>query len=65
MAIEINDIRIEKTEFKGKEYLSIRRWYEKDGELRPGKQGINLKLDEFEKFVANFEEIKALIDESV
>jgi hypothetical protein len=61
MVIEINDIRIEKTEFKGKEYLSIRRWYEKDGELRPGKQGINLKPEEFVELVKHMDEIKGMM----
>lgn len=61
MTIEINDIRIEKTEFKGKEYLSIRRWYEKDGEMRPGKQGINLKTEEFVELARRFDEIKAMM----
>jgi len=59
--IRVNDIRIEKNEYKGKEYLSIRRWYTKDGEERPGKQGINLKPEEFTELVKNFDNIKAMM----
>lgn len=59
--IEINDIIIQKTEYKGKEYLSIRRWYEKDGEKRPGKQGINLKQEEFVELVKKFDDIKGMM----
>lgn len=59
--VQINDIKIEKSEYKGKEYLSIRRWYEKDGEERPGKQGINLKPEEFVEFVKKLDDIKAMM----
>jgi hypothetical protein len=55
--IEVNDIKIEKTEFKGKEYLSIRRWYEKDGKVRPGKQGINLKREEAEELIKSLTQL--------
>lgn len=59
--VQINDIKIEKSEYKGKEYLSIRRWYKKDGEERPGKQGINLKPEEFVEFVKKLDDIKAMM----
>lgn len=61
MAIKINDIRIEKTTFKGNEYLSIRRWYEKDGQILPSRKGINLKPEEFAEFVERFDEIKTMM----
>jgi len=52
------DIRIESSEFKGKEYVVIRRYYESDGEMKPGKQGINLKQEEWREICDRFEEIK-------
>lgn len=60
--IEINDIRIEKTVFKGREYLSIRRWYEKDGQTLPSKKGINLKPEEAKELLNNLDEVKEIIN---
>lgn len=70
--IEIGkDIRVEASEYKGKIYAVIRRYYEdSSGELRPGKQGINMRAEEWlefcEKFDAIREEInsKILVDEN-
>jgi len=53
------DIRIEASEFKGKFYIGIRRWYEKDGEWLPGNKGINLTEAEWNEMLEHFEEIKA------
>lgn len=62
--IEINDIIIEKVNFKGKDYVSIRKWYESDGEKKPGKNGINMPLNEWNIFIEKFEEIKKDISNS-
>ena len=35
-------------EFKGQKFVNIREYYEKDGEVLPGKKGICLKEEEFE-----------------
>lgn len=57
------DIRIEPSEYKGKTYAVIRRYYEAaDGEMRPGKQGINMKAEEWQEFCEKFEEIKEEIN---
>lgn len=52
------DIRIEASEYKGKFYIGIRRWYEKDGEWLPGNKGINLTEAEWNELLEHFEEIK-------
>ena len=58
MIVINEDIRVMKQEFKGKSYVSIRRWYEDGGEMKPGKQGINLKQEEWEEFLNKLEAIK-------
>ncbi|GAB4820297.1 hypothetical protein N2152v2_007343 [Parachlorella kessleri] len=37
------------SEFKGKHYVNIREYYEKDGELKPGLKGISLPADQWQK----------------
>jgi len=56
--IQINDMRIEKTNFKGKDYVSIRKWYDDNGTMKPGKNGINMPIEEWNTFVEKFEEIR-------
>ena len=57
------DIRIDSTEFKGKEYVVIRRYYNDNGEMKPGRQGINLKREEWQEICDRFEEIKEHVKE--
>ncbi|MCQ2604728.1 MAG: transcriptional coactivator p15/PC4 family protein [Spirochaetia bacterium] len=52
------DIKVQAQEFKGKTYIAIRRWYEEDGVEKPGKQGINLKVEEWQEFLDKLEDIK-------
>ena len=59
------DIRIEASEFKGKFYIGIRRWYEKDGEWLPGNKGINVTEAEWKEIVENFDKIKADIEATI
>ena len=58
MIVINEDIRVMKQEFKGKSYVSIRKWYQDNGECRPGKQGINLKMEEWDQFLNKLEAIK-------
>jgi len=61
--IEIGkDIHVEHSEYKGKDYVAIRRYYEADGEMKPGRQGINMKAEEWLEFCDKFEDIKAEVN---
>ena len=53
----INEIRVEVSEFKGKKYVSIRKWYEKEGEMLPGK-GISMNAEAWADFVSKWDSIK-------
>lgn len=58
MIMVTDEIKVEKTNFRGKDYVSIRKWYDDNGTLKPGKNGINMSVEEWEKFASKFEEIK-------
>lgn len=51
--------RVTISEFKGKVFVDIREFYEKDGELFPGKKGISLKPEHFAKLVEFIPQISA------
>ncbi|EEB06719.1 transcription coactivator PC4 [Schizosaccharomyces japonicus yFS275] len=53
--------RVTISQFKGKDYVHIREYYEKDGEFRPGAKGIALNIDEWKQFTTYVNEVnKAL-----
>ncbi|XP_071118057.1 activated RNA polymerase II transcriptional coactivator p15-like [Haliotis cracherodii] len=45
------------SEFRGKAMVSIREYYEADGDLRPGKKGISLTLDQWNSLKDQIEDI--------
>jgi hypothetical protein len=53
-----NDIHVEPSEFKGKKYVMIRKFYDDNGIQKPGKNGINMTYEEWQEFCVNFENIK-------
>ncbi|KAI0206915.1 transcriptional Coactivator p15-domain-containing protein [Astrocystis sublimbata] len=45
--------------FKGKDYINIREYYDSNGELKPGKKGIMLPLEQYDSLVAAIPAINA------
>ncbi|XP_076264094.1 single stranded-binding protein c31A [Rhynchophorus ferrugineus] len=45
------------TDFKGKVYINIREFYNSDGDLKPGKKGIMLTGEQWQRFKASVDEI--------
>ncbi|KAK2177551.1 hypothetical protein NP493_593g01024, partial [Ridgeia piscesae] len=51
------------SEFKGRKMVNIREFYmTAEGELRPGKKGLALMPDQWEKLKANMDEIDTALD---
>lgn len=48
-------------EFRGTKYIDIREYYEKDGKTLPGKKGIMLNLQQFEKILESGKDIIAAV----
>ncbi|KAL4227482.1 Transcriptional coactivator [Mactra antiquata] len=45
------------SEFRGKAMVGIREYYDKDGEMRPGKKGISLPLDQWKRLTDQIDDI--------
>ncbi|XP_030763102.1 RNA polymerase II transcriptional coactivator [Sitophilus oryzae] len=45
------------SEFKGKVYVNIREFYNADGDLKPGKKGIMLTGEQWQRFKASVDEV--------
>lgn len=65
--IKDTDIKIEVSEFKGKMRVDIRKWYqEKDsGEWKRSPKGLNITIDEWNLFKAQFKDIESYIKEQL
>ncbi|GBM64765.1 Activated RNA polymerase II transcriptional coactivator p15 [Araneus ventricosus] len=48
-------------EFRGKLMVDIREYYEKDGEMKPGKKGICLNMEQWNALKEQMENIEAAI----
>lgn len=44
-------------EFKGKVYVDIREFYEKNGDLLPGKKGISMTPEQWRKLISLSDEV--------
>lgn len=53
------------SEFKGKWYVNIREYYNADGELRPGKKGIMLTMEQWQKLKEHISDIDEDIKKNV
>ncbi|XP_019871924.1 RNA polymerase II transcriptional coactivator [Aethina tumida] len=53
------------SEFKGKWYVNIREFYDAGGELKPGKKGIMLTMEQWQKFKGYMGEIEDAIKRNV
>lgn len=58
------NIRVYPQEYKGRLYVHIRTYYEKNGEMIPGK-GTALNMEEWAEFVEKFPAIKKMIDQKI
>ncbi|KAI0442403.1 transcriptional Coactivator p15-domain-containing protein [Xylaria telfairii] len=54
--------RITIQNFKGKNYVNIREYYEHNGELKPGKKGIMLPLEQYNAFLTAIPAINAELE---
>ena len=55
--------RVTVREFKGKVYVDIREFYEKDGKKLPGKKGISLTATQWQNLLSLTSEITEAIKE--
>ncbi|CAK1367582.1 putative RNA polymerase II transcriptional coactivator [Cercospora beticola] len=53
-----NKRRVQLTEFKGTLMVGIREFYEKDGEMLPGKKGISMTLEQFDAVLGVLPELE-------
>lgn len=59
-----NNRRLTLSEFKNNWYVGIREyWQADDGEMKPGKKGVSLSIDAFNKLVESDETIQGWIGE--
>ncbi|KAI9144217.1 transcriptional Coactivator p15-domain-containing protein [Paraphysoderma sedebokerense] len=53
--------RVTVRKWKGKTYVDIREFYEQDGDLKPGKKGISLTLEQYIKL----KEVLPAVDDAI
>ena len=50
-------------EFRGTKYVNIREYYESDGSLKPGKKGIALSADQWNKLKEVLDKVDKALEE--
>ena len=53
------------SEYKGKLYVSIRKWYEMSGTFYRSGNGLNVLVDDWNDIVANIEDIDSFIQKEL
>ncbi|XP_055303610.1 RNA polymerase II transcriptional coactivator [Sitodiplosis mosellana] len=59
-----NNRRVTVSSFKGKVYVNIREFYQKDGDWLPGKKGIALSPEQWNALLEKSDEINKAIKET-
>ncbi|XP_013117235.1 RNA polymerase II transcriptional coactivator [Stomoxys calcitrans] len=57
---KLRQIRI--SEFRGRKLIDIREFYEKNGELLPGKKGISLSITQWKRLLEVADEVNRAIE---
>ena len=60
---ERTQLRIELTEFKGKQYVDIRRYYDAAGEWKPTPKGVAIAVEDFKRVYSCLRKMKLLLEE--
>ena len=50
------------SEFRGRKLIDIREYYEKNGEMLPGKKGISLSLEQWKTLLKIADEVNRAIE---
>ncbi|KAI9783481.1 MAG: hypothetical protein M1816_001363 [Peltula sp. TS41687] len=58
-----NHRRVGVDKFKGKYMINIREYYEKDGQMLPGKKGISLPIDQYAALIAVLPHMETVLKE--
>ncbi|KAF2147576.1 uncharacterized protein K452DRAFT_314694 [Aplosporella prunicola CBS 121167] len=56
-----NQRRVTVSQFKGKTFVSVREYYEKDGKAMPGKKGISLSVEQYSTLLTLLPDIEAVL----
>lgn len=58
-----SQIRVALTDYKGVEYVDIRKYYEANGEWKPTPKGIAIPVEDFNKVYAKLRRMKTFLTE--